>query len=540
LYALDQYNGVLRYDLSAPGFGQFLDYLFVPRVTTSFSHHAGMFALTLGRDTLLLGEFGHVGSGVIDTVVGSRAPQRSFLLDSVLVLVSFRFAEVISLADHDDRTLVELTGQGFRGEIVTVGIREKLLLPDSDGGVTLFDIHDFDSGIQALHRSGSIEDLLLADDLLLTSGGANPIDVFAPESEGFPEPEYTMFGSMHGASALDRNGDTLFAYYADLNRVVVVLKATDPDSFFLERSFSVDTSGVQRIQFVPRPLGTLWPFLIIGGFDINMYTIDDSSRIEHAATWNFVGRIESALMHDSLLLVSTSKSQLFVMEVHSDFTTELRSAINLPGRAQAMTWANDRLMLFVHDELFVINLDNPSAPSIEDAQTLPIGVLDIDIDGNRMYTIGPDGAGIFSLDSAMPELLAWGGRPGHIIAANSRMLATSDGGSVHVYQFQTLQSNSSPPQLPIMFSLDQNYPNPFNASTVIRFTLYRSAKVRISVVNALGQTVSVLVDRFLQPGDHQARWDGRNAAGIDVASGIYFYRLSAGDETAARKMMLIK
>ncbi|WP_456426722.1 FlgD immunoglobulin-like domain containing protein [Rhodocaloribacter sp.] len=94
--------------------------------------------------------------------------------------------------------------------------------------------------------------------------------------------------------------------------------------------------------------------------------------------------------------------------------------------------------------------------------------------------------------------------------------------------------------LPTSFQLEQNYPNPFNPTTTIPFELAESAQVRLTVLDLLGREVQTLVQGSLPAGRHQASWDGRNAAGSPVPSGIYFYRLETGATAQTRRMMMIK
>jgi flagellar hook assembly protein FlgD len=93
--------------------------------------------------------------------------------------------------------------------------------------------------------------------------------------------------------------------------------------------------------------------------------------------------------------------------------------------------------------------------------------------------------------------------------------------------------------LPDGFELHQNYPNPFNPTTTIAFDLPSSADVSLQVFNLLGQTVRHLQSGFLSAGAHSVEWDGRTDGGAAVASGVYFYRLTAGDYSHARKMVLL-
>ncbi len=94
--------------------------------------------------------------------------------------------------------------------------------------------------------------------------------------------------------------------------------------------------------------------------------------------------------------------------------------------------------------------------------------------------------------------------------------------------------------LPGQFRLYQNYPNPFNPTTEMRFSLPRAVHVTLNVYNILGQEIISLVDGVLNAGEHSVVWDGLDASGRPVASGIYFYRLESDDFTDKKKMILLK
>lgn len=94
--------------------------------------------------------------------------------------------------------------------------------------------------------------------------------------------------------------------------------------------------------------------------------------------------------------------------------------------------------------------------------------------------------------------------------------------------------------IPIAYSLSQSYPNPFNLMTEIRYALPRRIKVEISVYNSLGQKVRSLVNEEKPSGCHSVCWDGKNELGQDVSSGVYYYRMRAGDFTETKRMILLK
>ena len=90
------------------------------------------------------------------------------------------------------------------------------------------------------------------------------------------------------------------------------------------------------------------------------------------------------------------------------------------------------------------------------------------------------------------------------------------------------------------FALYPNFPNPFNPETRIRFQLAENSDVKLMVYDVLGRKVRTLVSDRMDAGHHVINWDGLNDAGTDVASGMYVYRIKAGDFIAHRKMLLVR
>ena len=94
--------------------------------------------------------------------------------------------------------------------------------------------------------------------------------------------------------------------------------------------------------------------------------------------------------------------------------------------------------------------------------------------------------------------------------------------------------------LPSEFTLNQNYPNPFNPETTISYSLPGSSQVRLVLYNLLGHHVRTLIDEQQLPGSYVRVWDGRNDAGMSMASGVYLCRLTAGTFDKAIKLTLSK
>ncbi len=95
-------------------------------------------------------------------------------------------------------------------------------------------------------------------------------------------------------------------------------------------------------------------------------------------------------------------------------------------------------------------------------------------------------------------------------------------------------------QLPLEFSVKQNYPNPFNPKTTIQYTIPERAHVKVDIYNILGQRVARLVDQAQPAGEYRVVWDGTDEAGKPASTGVYFYKVTAGDNIEKKKMLLLK
>jgi serine protease len=105
------------------------------------------------------------------------------------------------------------------------------------------------------------------------------------------------------------------------------------------------------------------------------------------------------------------------------------------------------------------------------------------------------------------------------------------------YLTTAVDEGSAPQPLQL---LAQNFPNPFNPSTRIDFGLKRPGHVRLTIYDLSGRQVRLLVDGIREAGRHHETWDGLDDAGTPMSSGLYVYRLTSGEGTVARKMMLVR
>ena len=117
----------------------------------------------------------------------------------------------------------------------------------------------------------------------------------------------------------------------------------------------------------------------------------------------------------------------------------------------------------------------------------------------------------------------------YVCGQNGTILRSYNGGG----NFTSVQNTNN--QLPSEFSLEQNYPNPFNPSTKVNFSVPEQSHVKITVYDALGKSVKILVDEQMSEGNYSVSLDAQNLPG-----GVYFYRMEANEFTQTRKMVLVK
>jgi hypothetical protein len=168
--------------------------------------------------------------------------------------------------------------------------------------------------------------------------------------------------------------------------------------------------------------------------------------------------------------------------------------------------------------------------------------------GDRIQILGRE----FPLDTD-PLVMLDGGLAGSLETAEAISLVeiravTTETGEMVVSkvtihqdsQSTTVTTNPSDGSVPASFSLGQNYPNPFNPSTTIELQVFESGPVELTIYNVLGQRLATLADGVLSTGTYSFVWNGTDATGAPVASGLYLYRARVSSTVQTRTMALIK
>jgi hypothetical protein len=111
---------------------------------------------------------------------------------------------------------------------------------------------------------------------------------------------------------------------------------------------------------------------------------------------------------------------------------------------------------------------------------------------------------------------------------------------IDLYDIVSSVNDRSENYIPNHTILFQNYPNPFNSQTVISYQIKSAAKVNLEIYNILGNKIQKLVDEYKSTGYYNVSWDGKDENGLQVPTGIYFYRLKTNNYTQTKKLLIIK
>ncbi len=193
----------------------------------------------------------------------------------------------------------------------------------------------------------------------------------------------------------------------------------------------------------------------------------------------------------------------------------------------------------------VVIAGGPQLPAVIDLASPSVPLVWIQAPDNFDFSAYWAASGDFDGDGSvdiMPNGMAGDGpdnrrnNAGEAHVVSGRMVAEMLGGAVQ----PTAVAEEASIAVPAQASLEQNYPNPFNSSTAIGFSLAEDVALDLGVYDVTGRRIRTLLAGWRSAGVHSVVWDGRDAVGKRVASGVYLYRLLAGDETEARRLLLLK
>ena len=311
-------------------------------------------------------------------------------------------------------------------------------------------------------------------------------------------------GSGHGSIAdLENNNKASFYYSLSCNSGAYDLDTVDGNSSdwsLAERLISREAAGA-----VGMVANTRW------GWVYSSYLLQESFT-KHL--YNDAGGSPALAMYSSWLEYPYYLDLIYGQSYFGDPTLEIYR--DTPHRfTVTLTDSTDAARIRICDSL---------APISDVAVTLSLDSVIID----KGKT---DGIGQYTIRAALTKGLEYtvtAAKRGYMVAQASYVPSLS------------LDADSTISILPETYRLEQNYPNPFNPSTTVGYYLPKKGDISLSIYNILGQLIETFEISERTAGYHSVEWNGKDNRNNDVSSGIYFYRLMAGQYVETKKMVLLR
>lgn len=240
-------------------------------------------------------------------------------------------------------------------------------------------------------------------------------------------------------------------------------------------------------------------------------------------------------------------------ELNRSLTTLITSFLgwNHVNKIQILTLPNGRVFVLVYKKSYGIQIwESTRKKKLAKIKVTPPETT-LTVGGKTKFKA----TGYDTTGNVIPTKITWSTKTGQIDSSGNYIATTAGkdtiiaaaqiaGTDSSVYGFAYVQINpvgvESKTVVVNEFGLYQNFPNPFNPATQIKYSLARSTHVTLKIYNLQGQEVRTLVNQLRPAGSQQVVWDGKDQRGEPVMSGVYFYRIRAGEFVKSRKMILLQ
>ena len=249
--------------------------------------------------------------------------------------------------------------------------------------------------------------------------------------------------------------------------------------------------------------------------------------------------------------IAALEGGLHIFDITQPTTPRLIGSYATQGNATGVTFADERAYLLDSAVgVAVLDVAEPNDPRLEDVYENDALPIDVKVGGNYLYLLDSDSIQVIdtrtlTTTSRFRELRF----PFELQLIGSALYVADlyqlrifrvhpEGYSLAVEEPTPSEWTPSAVKSTLVNRLSQNFPNPFNPETWIPYELASNVNVSLYIYDAQGRRIYSETLGYRKAGSHTAYWDGRNAAGEPVASGVYFYSLKAGDFHATRKMFI--
>ncbi|MBN4057106.1 T9SS type A sorting domain-containing protein [bacterium AH-315-J21] len=551
LYALDDYNGILRYPAPATGLQPIPDYLYLPFQIQSFTHHGDRFNLAVGESGIKTATFDSLGlfDSLFERPTISFAA-KVFETDSNYVIISSpNVIETQDKADPGALNLIPISGNTLGATLANFGDKQVLVTPSKTSGLAglWMNVSDYPQSFASFDHPGPIQSLHLVDGFLYTAGRRNSFEKYKLFGADGPE----LVGSRSfplGTNASVERGDTLYLIDNGSEVPLVWVVQAFRDSLPLALGAFGVPVAVDQITIHEGVDGGK-EFLLRAGSKYYLIRTDVGELFNSGAVLLSLGvGVTAVTVERERIYHYSSKTGRLSLSKLSFFDGVVEiSSLALPGAIKTMLTIDNcnSLLMFSEGRIRRFDIRVPDELKVT-GEYFVAGDYSSAVERDGLiFAVGPNSTGVLAFVDGELEELYYEPSGASLVSAGTGVFATSNGTSIKVFEFLQAGVDDDPLVLkPTDFRLLDNYPNPFNGETLIRFSGIPSgnANSRIVVYNVLGQVVRELaLDGISESGasSGEVRWDGRNESGAAVASGMYFARLLSKDFESRRAIKMI-
>ncbi len=273
---------------------------------------------------------------------------------------------------------------------------------------------------------------------------------------------------------------------------------------------------------------------------LEVINVDDPLRPRQIGIFRSAYRPHYVAIEDSIIYLATTNGGLRIIDVHNPANPiEISSILNL-----SFAVVPDSPFAFVlRDSIFAIDISNLRSPFVVGSAKLKYGVSNMDVTISENYIYWADGE-LGAVDISDPKnpkqtaTFSGNGLGQGVTARGDTILFADRIIGVWILKNELVTSvnmHKKTPLQPKKLELFQNYPNPFNPNTTIRYQLPKAEHVAVGIYDLQGRLVETLVDGEKAAGRYSVTWHA-----VNQPSGVYFYRIRAGQFTATKKLLLVK
>lgn len=342
-------------------------------------------------------------------------------------------------------------------------------------------------------------------------------------------------------SCIDVSGEYAYVgeYYSSTESRLLVIDPSDPVNPILV--------GAEDVTGRARGIACSGDIACVAADDEGLHVVDvsDGANPLYLESVAIPDEAWDVAIAGDLAYVAAWESGLQVVDISSS-PALIIGAVDTPHRARGVCLVGARA--YVADDesgLQIVDISDPENPALIGGLDTPDEARDVSVAGAFAYVADFYG-GLHVVDVSDPLAPALQGtvsidRDAGRVAANGDLVCVGAWGQgFHVLAAQCSDVTSVPSVPMAGMALRCNYPNPFNPKTTIGFFLPEDSSVRLSVYDPRGRFLRLLLDGRYPAGEHSIVWNGRDAAGRQLASGVYLARLEAAGELRSEKLVLSK